>query len=175
MSDASGNGMGALVSEIARLYDGIEELSYYEFLALDRSTDYVAVRDAFYARAQRFHPDRFVATYGQTVKQAVYAVYKRMTEAYNVLSNPQMRFDYDEGLERGEVRLAAEKRARRLSVEERKVSNPFARLYMHAARHRLNEDELEQALIDCELGLSLEEAEPLRDLQIEIHRALAGR
>ena len=167
--------MGALVSEIAGLFDGIDELSYYEFLGLDPSCDYIAVRDAFYARAQRFHPDRFVATYGQTVKQAVYAVYKRMTEAYNVLSSPELRPVYDQDLAKGEVRLDAVKRSRRLSIDERKVSNPFARVYMRAARDKLNAGDFNAAWIDCELGLSIEEAEPLRELHVEIVKAMAGR
>ena len=167
--------MGELVSEVARLFDGIEKLSYYEFLALPEDCDYVAVRDAFYGRAQQFHPDRFVATYGETVKKAVYAVYKRMTEAYNVLSSPELRRSYDEGLENGEHRLDAVKRSRRLDAVERKVSNPFARIYMRAARAKLHAGQLNGAWIDCELGLSLEEAEPLRDLHVEIVRAMAGR
>lgn len=175
MSDASGNGMGALVSEIARLYDGIEELSYYEFLALDRSTDYVAVRDAFYARAQRFHPDRFVATYGQTVKQAVYAVYKRMTEAYQVLSDPELRRRYDDTRAQGGLRLSAVDRSRRLSAEERLVSNVFARLYLRSARLKLESGDLDGAWIDAELGLSVEDAEPLRAVQVMIIRSMAGR
>jgi DnaJ-class molecular chaperone len=167
--------MGELVSEVARLFDGIDTLSYYVFLDLPADCDYVAVRDAFYGRAQRFHPDRFVATYGVTVKEAVYAVYKRMTEAYNVLSSPELRASYDEGLQAGEVRLAAVKRSRRLDALERQVSNPFARIYMRAARAKLDGGQLNAAWIDCELGLSLEEAQPLQDLHVEIVRAMAGR
>ena len=167
--------LGELVSEVARLFDGIENLSYYEFLDLPQDCDYVAVRDAFYGRAQMFHPDRFVATYGETVKQAVYAVYKRMTEAYNVLSSPDLRHAYDDGLGRGQFRLDAVKRSRRLDAMERQISNPFARVYMRSARAKLNAGELNSALIDVELGLSLEDAEPLTDLHIEIVREMAGR
>ncbi|NJK33206.1 MAG: J domain-containing protein [Deltaproteobacteria bacterium] len=94
----SKSGMGELVSEVARLYDGIERLSYYEFLQLQPQADYISIRDAFYARAQRFHPDRFVSLEGETVKRAVYSVYKRMTEAYQVLSDPELRVAYDQAL-----------------------------------------------------------------------------
>ena len=88
--------MGELVSEVARLNDQIDSFSYYEFLAVDQDTDYIGIRDAFYERAQRFHPDRFVALGGETVKRAVYAVYKRMTEAYQVLTDPNKRQAYDQ-------------------------------------------------------------------------------
>ena len=49
-----------LVEEITRLYDGLDDLSYYDFLAIKPDCDYIAVREAYHARAQRFHPDRFV-------------------------------------------------------------------------------------------------------------------
>jgi len=167
--------MGELVSEVARLVDGMDRLTYYDFLGLRPDCDYIIVRDAFYARAQRFHPDRFVSLEGQTVKRAVYSVYKRMTEAYNVLSDPELRRAYDEGLVRGEVRLDAIQRSRRLDAEERQVSNTFARIYLRAARNKLERGDVVGAWIDVELGLSIEEASPLRDLHVHVIRAMAGR
>lgn len=171
----SKTGMGELVSEVARLVDGIDRLTYYDFLGLRPDCDYIVVRDAFYARAQRFHPDRFVSMDGLAVKQAIYVVYKRMTEAYNVLSDPEQRCAYDRGLERGEVRLDALQRSRRLDAEERQVSNQFARIYLRAARNKLDRGELVAAWIDVELGLSIEETPPLRSLHVAVVKAMAGR
>lgn len=171
----SKSGMGELVSEVAKLADQIDRLSYYDFLAVDRLADYIGIRDAFYARAQRFHPDRFVAMEGESVKKAVYAVYKRMTEAYNVLSDPEQRVAYDRALTEGQVRLAPEFRSRRLDADERQVANPFARIYLRSGRRKYELGDLNGAWIDCELGLSLEETPPLRNLHVAIVRALAGR
>ncbi len=171
----SKSGMGELVSEVAKLADQLDRLSYYDFLGVDRLADYIAIRDAFYARAQRFHPDRFVAMEGESVKKAVYGVYKRMTEAYNVLSDPEQRVAYDHGLAEGQVRLASEYRSRRLDADERQVANPFARIYLRSGRRKYELGDLNGAWIDCELGLSLEETPPLRNLHVVIVRALAGR
>lgn len=171
----SKSGMGELVSEVAKLADQLDRLSYYDFLGVDRLADYIAIRDAFYARAQRFHPDRFVAMEGESVKKAVYGVYKRMTEAYNVLSDPEQRVAYDQGLAEGQVRLASEYRSRRLDADERQVANPFARIYLRSGRRKYELGDLNGAWIDCELGLSLEETPPLRNLHVVIVRALAGR
>ena len=168
-------GMGALVSEVARLHDKIEELSYYEFLSVPPKTDYIAIRDAFYTRAQLFHPDRFVSTQGESVKKAVYAVYKRMTEAYQVLTDPELRSAYDRALAEGQFRLSPEARSRRLDADERLVSNPFARIYLRSGRQKYEAGDLNGAWIDCELGLSLEETPPLRNLHVAVVRALAGR
>ena len=170
------HGMGEFVSEIARLFDGIDRYSYYDFLAVRRSCDYIQVKDAFYGRAQRYHPDRFVSLDGESVKKAVYSVYKRMTEAYSVLSDPELRRLYDEGLDqRQEIRLSAEARSRRLSAEERQVSNTLARVYLRSGWEKFNQKKLNQAWIDVELGLSLEEAAPLRELHVKIIRGMAGR
>ena len=60
-----------LLAEIMRLYEGLEELSYYEYLGLRPGCDYVAVRDGFYSRAQRFHPDQFVYRGGEIPRRRV--------------------------------------------------------------------------------------------------------
>ena len=171
----SKSGMGELVSEVARLNNEIERLSYYDFLGVTPRTDYIGIRDAFYARAQLFHPDRFVSMEGETVKRAVYTVYKRMTEAYQVLSDPELRAAYDRELPSGQVRLASEFRSRRLDADERQVSNPFARIYLRAGRRKYELGDFNGAWIDCELGLSLEETPPLRNLHVAVVKALAGR
>lgn len=154
-----------LVREVSRLHDGLDALSYYDFLALRPGCDYVAVREAFYARAQRFHPDRFVAIGGDALRRAAYEVYKRMTESFNVLMDPQLRLAYDAVRLRGKSRLSDVARAkRRLGADERQVANPFARIYLRSARAKLERGDLEAAWTDVRLGLSLEDALPLRGL-----------
>ncbi|MEE9385618.1 MAG: J domain-containing protein [Nannocystaceae bacterium] len=165
-----------LIREIERLHAGLHTLSYYDVLGLSRSTDYVAIREAFYARAQRFHPDRYVGQTDLSLKAAVYALFKRMTEAYNVLSDPELRAKYDVALSQGECRLPAGSRGRRIGNAERRINNAFARIYFRAASEKFAQGEWTGAWIDVELGLSLEESEPLRKLHSEIVRraALSG-
>ena len=69
----------------------------------------------------------------------------------------------------------AEARSRRLDADERQVSNPFARIYLRSGRRKYELGDLNGAWIDCELGLSLEETPPLRNLHVAVVRALAGR
>lgn len=160
-------------AEIDRLADGLDSLSYYAFLGLPEDTDYVAVRDAFYARAQRYHPDRYVRGQYADLRARVYEVFKRMTEAYNVLSDPELRARYGEAMADGEHRLPLAGRARRLNPDERQLNNVFARIYLRAARRKLDDNDVSGAWIDVELGLSLEEAAPLRKLHSEIVRRAA--
>jgi len=163
-----------LVDELNRLHAGLDKLSYYEFLGVAPSCDYVAIRDAFYLRAQRLHPDRFVVLDEEHIKRVAYDVYKRITEAYNVLSDPELRRSYDNVLGSGEPRLAAEARARRLDSDERGIGSPFARIYLRSARSKLERGDVSGAWVDVELGLSIEQALPLRALQAELVRRMAG-
>ena len=103
----------------------------------------------------------------EATKRAAYAVYKRMSEAYSVLSDPHLRIAYDEARLRGELRLSEVARARRLSADERQLANQFARIYLRSAQAKLERRELRAAWIDVQLGLSLEDAPPLREL---LHR-----
>jgi DnaJ-class molecular chaperone len=152
------------------LHRGLESASYYDFLGLDPQSDYVELREAFYERSQRFHPDRFVASDDEELKARVYQVYKRMTEAYNVLSDPQLRVAYDRTLQSGENRLSDVARSRRLSAQERAVNNTLARIYLRSGRAKLERDDVVGAWIDCRLALSLDDSPPLLALRDDIRR-----
>ncbi|MBC8066940.1 MAG: J domain-containing protein, partial [Deltaproteobacteria bacterium] len=91
--------------ELQRLHETLATATYYDVLGLRPGCDYVAVREAFHAKAQRYHPDRWVFVSTEALKQQAYVVYKRMTEAYNVLLDPQLRAAYDAARVRGESRL----------------------------------------------------------------------
>ncbi len=156
--------------ELQRLYETLATVSYYDVLGLRPGCDYVAVREAFHAKAQRYHPDRWVYVSTESLKRQAYDVYKRMTEAYNVLLDPELRAVYDAARVRGETRLSEVARARRIAGPEQRVANGFARIYLRAARAKLERDDVRGAWIDVQLGLGIERAEPLEALLGEIER-----
>jgi curved DNA-binding protein CbpA len=158
------------IEQVQVLHASLGRATYYEFLGLRPGCDYVAVREAFHERAQRFHPDRFVFLARDDIKAMAYEIYKRMTEAYNVLCDPELRAAYDEARVRGGNRLSETARARRTSPEDRQVASPFARIYLRSARAKLAREDLRGALIDVELGLGLEQAPPLVALLEEIRK-----
>lgn len=160
--------LGKVVSEVAALHDGMETLDYYAFLGVPRHADYLTIREAFHQRAQYFHPDRFVGSENKAVKTVAYAVYKRVTEAYNVLCEPSLRVSYDAGLSEGRLRIPAEERTVLLGAEERKISNVQARAYFRSAKAKIEAGDRDGALIDVRLGLTLEQAEPLTRLSAEL-------
>jgi len=163
--------MSHVAPELSRMYESLETLTYYEILALPVDCDYVAIRDAFYRSAQRYHPDRFAGWSEESARSIVNTVYKRIAEAYNVLSDPMLRHAYDDARARGECRLSDTLRTRRLTQDERQISNTFARLYMRSAIDKLARGEVIAAWIDAKLGISLEDARPFRILLDRIERS----
>lgn len=157
-----------LREHVQSLQEGLDTLSYYEFLGVRPSSDYVTIRDAYYDRAQLLHPDRFVAFGAGSLQRGAYAVYKRISEAFSVLSDPQLRVAYDAARMRGAHRLDDVARSRRRSPQERQLSNTFARIYYRAAADKFSQGMLRAAWIDVQLGLSLEDSPVLRELEAKI-------
>lgn len=71
------------------------EPNFYEILGVRRGATDQEIRAAFRRLAREFHPDRFQ---GPKKKQAE-EYFQRITQAFNVLSNPEMRARYDRSLE----------------------------------------------------------------------------
>ena len=92
---------------VETLHEGLDKSPYHEILGvgLDASGD--QLRTAFHERARAFHPDQFFGVADPGFKSKVYAVYKRMTEAYRIMSDPDLRKRYEEQRKKGAVRYDA--------------------------------------------------------------------
>ena len=66
--------------------------SYYAVLSLPEDADPAAIRHAYRTLVRRFHPD---AGIGSSAEK-----FREVTEAYDVLSDPQRRHDHDIDLAR---------------------------------------------------------------------------
>ncbi len=81
----------------------LDSISYYELFRVERETTFDGIRDAFHKFAESFHPD--VHQWRHPTEQAAIGyIFKRGTEAYRVLSDPQLRIRYDEALSNGILR-----------------------------------------------------------------------
>lgn len=81
----------------------LDDMDYYELLGVPADANLDAIKSGFRAFARRFHPDRF-AGQPEHVAEAT-SVYRRATEAYRVLTNPDQRRLYDEQRAQGAKRL----------------------------------------------------------------------
>jgi curved DNA-binding protein CbpA len=140
--------------------DVIDELTYYSLLSVlpDASPD--ALKQAFHAFAEDFHPD---AHTGRTRDQrdSLALIFKRGNEAYRVLSDPALRARYDEIMSDGETHAVASKRSwappptrdstlpRRL---EDQIRSPSARPFARRAEELVKAGDVKQAKLQLTLA-----------------------
>ena len=72
----------------------MDEMDYYALLSVPADASIDAIKHGFRAFARRFHPDRFAGHPTEHVAQAA-MIYRRATEAYRVLTNPEQRRQYE--------------------------------------------------------------------------------
>src|SRR3990172_6039604 len=66
----------------------MEELSYYEILEIEKDADLDAIRKAYKKMALKWHPDK-------NPSQEAEENFKKITEAYSVLGDPEKKKVYD--------------------------------------------------------------------------------
>ena len=91
---------------LSRLKDAT---NHYEVLDLPMTAKLAEIKDAYYAMARRYHPDRFhLIKSGTKVHAQVSSAFARVTQAYETLMNPNARAGYDNSLERARQFAQAE-------------------------------------------------------------------
>ncbi|MCC6751611.1 MAG: J domain-containing protein [Deltaproteobacteria bacterium] len=101
-----------LKARIGQIHADLEDYTYYELLNLDPAASPDDVQAAFHRMALSMHPDRYQTHADGELRRQIYAIYKRVAEAYRVLMDPESRKAYGEALGRGEKRLAQVERQR---------------------------------------------------------------
>jgi curved DNA-binding protein CbpA len=76
----------------------LEGKNYYELLGLDNDADKKEIKSAYFELSRLFHPDSMFGKELGTFKAKMEHVFKRLTEAYEVLGRNQRRKEYDEYL-----------------------------------------------------------------------------
>ena len=79
-------------------YYGLEGKNYYQLLGVDNDADKKAIRSAYFELSRLFHPDSMFGKDLGSFKTKMETVFKRLTEAYEVLGRSQRRKEYDEYL-----------------------------------------------------------------------------
>jgi tetratricopeptide (TPR) repeat protein len=74
--------------------------NHYEVIDLPPTAGATEVKDAYYALARRFHPDRFHLESGTRLHTQVSSAFARITQAYETLMDPKARAAYDLSLQR---------------------------------------------------------------------------
>lgn len=77
----------------------LDRISHYALLGVQRGADGKAVKNAYYRLAGLVHPDRYFAKRLGSYKPKMEALFARISEAFETLSNAQGRAAYDAWLD----------------------------------------------------------------------------
>ena len=147
----------------------LDALDYYTLLGVDHHAGIDEVRAAFHRFALRYHPDNQVRDSPQHRKAT--RIFRRGTEAYRILLDVDLRALYDEGLARGELRLAAGTEQRRNSRIERPLGRRAQELVASADAARARGD-LPTALLNLRIAMQREPDSELLKTKMEELEAL---
>jgi len=89
----------------------LDRLDYYTLLGVKDDAPTEEVKRAFKKFARKYHPDRYAGASQEKIEKAN-GIYRRGSEAYQVLVDPPARKAYDEVLKKGILRLDPEVRDR---------------------------------------------------------------
>ncbi len=86
--------------EIEEAWEGLEASNHFEVLGLERNATEVDVKEAYFRRAKRFHPDAHHDASLNDLRDKLERVFIRLGEAYEVLRSREKRSDYEQRLGR---------------------------------------------------------------------------
>lgn len=146
------------------LHAGLDVLPYHVYLGVAPDCAGDQLRQAFHHRAQRFHPDRFYSHPSAELRARVYAVYKRITEAYRVLGDAELRRAYEEQRRNAPAPVVRLDRAPRrpsgpIRLEE--TLQPQAKKYYQMALDSERRGDAKGAKLNLQLALQLAPQHPL--------------
>ena len=73
--------------------------SYHELLGVERGADTQAIKRAYFALSKEFHPDRYFRKNTGSYAERLDRVFKKMVEAYELLSDPATRAELERSME----------------------------------------------------------------------------
>ncbi len=87
-----------LESEADTLFNLPDDTLLYELLDANADAPRKELRDRYFTLSKRFHPDKLGKQSNQDLKPKLELLFARLTKAYDILSNPRSREEYDNGV-----------------------------------------------------------------------------
>ena len=155
---------------VDHLYETLQTAPYHEFLGVGPEATGDELRVAFHQRARKFHPDRYHGQDGE-FRTRVYEVYKRMTEAYQVLSDPPTRQRYERQQAAGANRYdPGQESQKKRAPGELDIKNARAKKYHELAMDALRRGDKKSALMNLKFAAQMEPDNVDLKALVEKHR-----
>jgi len=87
-----------LTQKIVELYVKIESSNHYELLDVPRDANDLAIKMAYHTLVKKLHEDKIADRLDAEMKRKAVSVVQALTKAYEVLSSPKKRGEYDRRL-----------------------------------------------------------------------------
>ncbi len=137
-------------------YGLLDSTDYYTILSVSRDADVETIRKAYYLRARQLHPDR-VRNFPEPTRSRAVSIFKRVAEAYRILSDPAMRKVYDEMLREGEKRIVfSDRMTLKPKTEFDFLTTEAGKRYYQAAREALEAGNRSRAELNLRLAIQYE-------------------
>ena len=75
----------------------IEELDYFQILKVTQGASPDDIKNAYFRESRQYHPDKYYNE-APEISKKVTAIFKRITEAYKILSDPETRETYTQSI-----------------------------------------------------------------------------
>ena len=152
---------GQFRADVARLYDRLEAVDYYELIGVDPSDSSKEIKEHYFDLALQYHPDRFMVHDEPQLKHEVYEEYKRLSEAFMVLIDPVSRRHYDAMLEterdKGNLRYQRQEANIIEGVKSTSMAtSPLGRRFLYFGLRAEEEGKLRTAISYLKLALKQE-------------------
>lgn len=85
----------ALRQELLSTYERLGDLSYYEILGIPEKADAIAIKKAYFKLVKLYHPDALGRIGLKDISRQAQDVFAKAAQAFEVLSSPPKRRDYD--------------------------------------------------------------------------------
>lgn len=153
----------ALLNEIITLESVLDEMDYYQILKIKQSAFASEIKQAYFNQSRVFHPDKFYNEPPDVLEKAN-KIFKRLAEAYNVLSDNDKRVAYTKSIAgadrkkyiRYDPKLIEQAKAG--GQKEDEGQTPMGKKYYQMAKNSMLNKDYNSAKINLQLAAKMEPA-----------------
>ena len=110
----------AAIKEAKRLEKLSKRKDYYKILGIERCASQEQIKQAYRKGALRHHPDRHVSAEPEE-REKEEKIFKDVSEAYTVLSDPKKKHRYDNGHDLDELEMPGEYKVKHTIIVKDKI------------------------------------------------------